>query len=399
MTTGTSMFRPALAAAAIAALVLAAPPAAAESRREADLTPLGLLRGSEAAVLAVGVAPTEAPPAAGVVSTLRVDEVLSGAPIVAAGAALPLAGGAEDGPRLPAGIRCVAFLKRLPDGRWEAPAGSFGVIAIGEAPPGAVADPVVALFRDLAPEVGTEGRLERPIRVRAALVRGLSGPARLRAGAALDLLREPGLLEALPDAERDAIVAAFDATPSRDRGRVHLARLVGRIAAPDAGRRLADALLGEDGVHLRSAVGAALGDLRDPAAVRVLAERASAGDAEARARAAAALGASGLPEARPPVEALLGAAEPRVRLEAAVALGRLRLADAVPALLRRFRGVPGGPVAEPDPAVRRALAWALGRCDAPEAWEALRAAADDASESARAFAAEVLKDPARDFVP
>ncbi|HEU4395889.1 MAG TPA: hypothetical protein VFS92_10005, partial [Planctomycetota bacterium] len=268
MTTGTS----ALAAVAIAAFVLAAPPAAAESRREADLTPLGLLRGSEAAVLAVSAAPAEAPPAAGVASTLRVDEVFRGAAVVAAGAALPLAGGGGDGPRPPAGVRCVAFLRRLPDGRWEAPAGSFGVIAIGEAPPGVAADPVVALFRDLAPEVGPGGRLERPVRVRAALVRALSGPARLRAGAALDLLREPGLLEALPDAERDAIAAAFDATPSRDRGRAHLARLLGRIASPDAGRRLADALLGEDGVHLRGAVGAALGELRDPAAVRLLAE-------------------------------------------------------------------------------------------------------------------------------
>ena len=398
MTTGTSVLRSALSAAAIAALVLAAPPAAAESRREADLTPLGLLRGSEVAVLAVVAPPAEVPPGFGVVATLRIDEVFRGAPIVAVGAALPIFGGGDDAPRLPAGVRCVAFLRRTTGGPWEAPAGSFGVIAIGEAPPGAAVDPVVALFRDLAPEVGPEGRLDRPVRVRAALVRALAGPPRLRAGAALDLLREPGLLEALPDAERDAIAAAFDATPSRDRGRAHLARLLGRIGVPDAGRRLADALLGADGVHLRNAVGAALGDLRDPAAVRLLAERASAGDAEARARAAAALGASGLPEARPPVEALLGAAEPRVRVEAAVALGRLRLAEAAPALLRRFRGVPGGPVAEPDPAVRRALAWALGRCDAPEAWDALRAAADDASESARAFAAEVLKDPARDFV-
>jgi HEAT repeat protein len=392
--------RPAGTLLLLAAAALAAAPAArAESRPEEDVTPLSLVRRADLVLVGAAVAPDAAPPREGLLGSLRAEEVLRGLP-VGAGTAVEVAGDpSRTDARLPAaGTRCVAFLVRRPDGALEPLGGAHGIAAVGEAPPG-LEEPVLALLRVLAAETDAAGRLERPSRVREALVRAAAAPGRLQSGAALDLLREPGLLDGVTGPERDLLVAGFDAARSADRARSHLARLLGRLAPEGAAARLVDSLLAEDGDPLRSAAGRALGDLGDEAAIRLLAGRTAGADAARRARAAAALGWSGAAAARSPLEALLGAAEPAVRLEACIALGRLRAAVSAPALLRRLRGVEGGPAAEGEPAVRRALLWALAQADAPDAWEALRGVAAAADDRDRRFAADLLRNPRVPFVP
>ena len=376
-------------AALLAALLAAAPALRAESRAEEDVTPLALARGADLVVVASALGPDTAPPRAGVLGTLRVEEVLRGA--AAPAALLEVAGDpALTDARLPEGRRCVAFLERRADGAFEPRGGALGLVAVGEAPPGQE-EPTLALVRAVV--------LETPSRVLPALVRAAAAPGRFQSGAALDLLREPGLLGGISDADGERLAAAFASTPSRDRARAHLARLLGRLAPEGAVVLLVDAVLAEDGDPLKGAVGLALRDLGDDGAARLLAERTAGADAARRARAAAVLGLSGLPGARSPLEALLGSAEPEVRVEAASALGLLRAPESAPALLRRLRGVPGGPAAEADTVARRALLWALAQTDAPEGWEALRAVAADGADSERRFAEETLLNPRRPFVP
>ncbi len=203
----------------------------------------------------------------------------------------------------------------------------------------------------------------------------------------------------MTEAERSSLVRAFEESEARSREKAHLARIVGLLRPEGAGRMLADALLGEGGGILRVPVGMALADLRDPESLAALVSRTADASPDLRARAAGALGWSGMAAARSPLESLAAAAEPGVRFEAAIGLGRLGLADAAPALVRRFRGAEGGPPAEADVTVPRALAWALARCDAPEAWRALEEAAEsDTDESFRRYAADVLRNPRREFV-
>ena len=161
---------------------------------------------------------------------------------------------------------------------------------------------------------------------------------------------------------------------------------------------LVDALLAEDGEALAGATGPALAALGDPGVFDLLAAKAADPSPRVRRLVAAALGGTGGPAARPGLESLLGAAEPAVRLEAALGLGNLGLAAAAPALLGRFRPAAGA-APEADAVVRRALAWALARCDAPEAWAALEEAArEDADPAFRRYAAGVLANPRRGFV-
>jgi HEAT repeat protein len=383
-----------LLAAAAAAALLAAPPARGESRAEEQVGPLGLLRSAGVVAVATAVAPD---PAEAALAVLRLDEVLKGSAKAGDRAVLSGDPATTDLRALP-GTRCVAFLLRDAAGRWESCAGALGLVAFPEVPSGDA--PEVALFRGLLAAQRADGRIVDPARVRAALVGAAAGlSARLRSGAALDLLREPGLLAGATEDERAGLVRAFDALPGRDRARAHLARVLGRLRVEGTGRRLADALLAPDGEALAEAVGAALADLGDAAAVDLLAARAADPDPRTRRLVAKAFGAAALPAARPTLESLLGAAEPEVRIEAVAGLGRLRSADAAPALLRRLRGVTGGAAAETDAGVRRALAWALAQCDEPGAWKALEdAATGDADPSFRRFCAETLKDPRRPFV-
>jgi HEAT repeat protein len=153
---------------------------------------------------------------------------------------------------------------------------------------------------------------------------------------------------------------------------------------------LVDGVLEADGFALRRAAGEALGLLGDEGAVRMLAARTAGASAETRALIAGVLGYTGMAAARGPLEALAGSAEAAVRVEAAVGLGRLRSAEAAAALTARF-------AVEKDARARRAVAWALAQCDHPEAWRALREAAEREDEDAafRAFVRTVLENPRR----
>jgi hypothetical protein len=361
--------------AAVAFLAAGAVLARAESRTEEDTTPLGLLRRAEAVVVATGAVPLpgeEAP-----LGVLHVHEVLRGP--AKAGERILLAGSpAKEDLRAEAGLRVVAFLGRS-GGRWEVLDGALGLVP-GEG----------AFFRNLIGCLGKDGRIADPAKARSLLVAAAGGPSeRLRHGAAFDLSRDPVLLGGATAEERAALVAAFEALPNRDRARFHLARVVGVLKPEGAAVRLATALVAEDGDAVADAIGPALADLGDPKAFEILAAKAVDPSLRVRRLVAKALGAAESPHARPGLEALLGAAEPAVRFEAAHGLGRLREPLAAPALLKRF-----GP--EGDALVRKALAWALVRCGEYAAVdEASRADPDPAF---RRYAEALLKNPARGFV-
>jgi len=376
--------------AALAASALLPPVAArAESRPEEDVTPLSLARRADAVLVVVGAAPADA---AETRARFEVVETLRGTPSPGDVLEVPVLPDRQDLRAAP-GERSVALLLWRPDGRWAAPAGALSLFP---APDDATGAETLALFRALAAE-GTGP--PDAVRLRAALVRAVgAGEARVRAGAALDLLQEPGLLEGAAEAERAALVARFDAEPNRSRARFHLARIVGLLRPAAAAERLVDALLAEGGEALRPAVADALRDLGDPRAVALLASRTASASARDRIVVAGTLGALGGDSARAALEALLPDAVPEVRREAAASLGMLRDAASAPALLARFRGVPGGAGPEGDLRVRRALAWALAQADDPGAWGALRAAAEAPGESLRAFLEETLANPRRAFV-
>jgi HEAT repeat protein len=383
------------AAAAAAAVALAAAAAPAESRSEEDATPLALLRRAGTVAVARGEAPG-AGTAAGALGVLRLEEVLRGAG--AAGEGVVLRGLPErTDVRVLPGTRYLAFLVRGEGGAAEVLGGATGLFALLEDPSGR--DPLAALVGSLSAEVGKDGRLLRPDRVRSALAGAAAGgDPRVRSGAALDLLREPGLLEGIPDAERDALARAFAGLDPKDRAKPHLALLLGRLRPPGAAALLADALFAEGGAVLRPAVGRALGDLGDPAGPALLAARAASPRPAERALVAGTLGGTGLPGARAPLEALLGDGTAEVRREAAVSLGRLRFPESGPALLARLRGAVGGAAPEGDARVRRALAWAVARGGDAGAVEGLRALSlGDPDPGFRAYAAEALARPRPSF--
>lgn len=375
----------ALAAAAV--LALGAALARAESRAEEDSTPLGLLRRAEAVAVVTAVPP--APGETAPLGVLRVDEALRGS--IKAGERILLDGAPErEDLRAPAGRRAVAFLGRNA-ARWEVLDGALGLVAVEDTPAGDA--PAVAFVRDLLTTLDGKGRIADPAKARALLVAAAAGASvRLRHGAALDLVREPALLAGATDAEREALVAAFDGLPNRDRARFHLARVLGLLKPEGAAATLAAALLAEDGEALADAVGPAVTDLGDPKAVQFLASKAADPSARVRRLVAKALGAAESPAARPGLESLLGAAEPAVRLEAALGLGRLRTPDAAPALLRRFRGEG----AETDGLVRKGLAWALGMSG--EAVVLEEAARTDGDPAFRRYVEDLLRNPTRGFV-
>ncbi len=375
----------ALAAAAVLALAAASAPA--ESRSEEDATPLGLLRRAEGVALVTAVAP--APGEEAPLGVLRIDEVLRGS-LKAGERVLPAGAPDLEDLRAPAGIRAVAFLGRT-GGRWTVLDGALGLVATEEVPSGDA--PATAFFRALIASLDAKGRIADPARARALLVGACSGASvRLRHGAAMDLVREPALLAGATGEERAALVAAFDALPNRDRARFHLARVVGLLKPEGAAAKLAAALVAGDGEAVADAVGAAVADLGDPKAVEFLAAKAADPSARTRRLVARALGAAESAAARPGLESLLGDAEPATRLEATLGLGRLKSPDAVPALLRRFRGEG----AETDALVRRGLAWALGASGETAALE--EAARSDGDPAFRRYAGELLRHPSRGFV-
>jgi hypothetical protein len=390
-------FASCLAVAAIAA-VLAPLPARAESRSEEDCTPLALLRRAGVAVLARGAAPApDAEP--GTVGVLVVEEVLRGG--AKAGDRLEVAASTDrEDARVPPGGRWVAVLDPRPDGRWTLVAGGMGLFDCPEGPAGASS---LEILRALV-EHGVAGLpAEGPGRaaLRAALVRATGeGDARLRSGAALDLLREPGLLGSCTAGEREALARAFVAAGPTDVARGHLVRALAILKVPGTAERIAGALAGPGGGILKRQAGLALKDLEDPDAVRLVAARLAGANPAVRVAVAGALGWSTRKEARPALEALLADAAVPVRLEAIVGLGRLRAPEAAAALLRRFRNEDGTtPGPERDARLRRAVAWALAQCDEGEAWAALRRARDSDPELGyRSFLGDLLANPRREFV-
>ena len=345
--------------------------------------------------------------APGFLGRLKVEETLRGDAKVGDLLAIPGREDREDLRIVPA-ARSVAFLRKSADGTWSVPAGALGLFPLDETVPGSAEDSTLALVRLLVEETAPGGALGAPGRVRAALVATVeTGSARLRAGAAFDLLREPGILDGAPENERMALVRSFQSATNRSRARVHLAGVLARLRPEGAGRMLVDALVQPDGFALRSAVGEALGVLADPSAISYLASKGADPVVATRALVAGTLGWTGMAEARVPLEGMLGASEPVVRGEAVVSLGRLRLADAAPALLRRFLGAPAAAPGEPevapegDAGVRRAMAWALAQCDAPDAWRALEgvvAAEGREDDAFRAFVKDTMANPRRGFV-
>ena len=378
-------------AAVVGLLLLAAAlplPAPAPCPAPGDLDPLNLVRRAGLVAVVRGAEAGEAKE--GILGSLVVEEVLRGEGAKAGDVlAVPGLPDMEDVRILP-GVRTVAFLSVPEEGRVSVHGGALGLLPVEENAGGADAA-TTALVRTLCEDLGPGGKFLTPGKIRAALVAAVrDGSPRVRAGAAFDLVRETGVLEGATETERADLVAAFRALPNRDRGRVHLARAVGMLRPEGAGALLVEAVLGPDGFALRPAAGEALGLLGDEEALKLLAARTAGADAATRAHIAGVLGYTGMAGARPPLEALSGAAEAAVRKEAYLGLGRLRLADAAAALLRRF-------AVEQDLPARRTQAWALAQCDHPDAWTALRDAAEREEEPApfRAYVRSVLENPRR----
>lgn len=363
-------------------------PALAESHAAEDVTPAALVRGSDAVVVVTRVGPEPGRPEPG----LRVDEVLFGT--VPSGSVVGARD--EDGRRalvVEDGFRGVAALVRTGDGGWGLRGGALGLL-----PEAAEGEPTAALFRELATLLRGDGATPEPARFRAALVAAVDGaPSRVRAGAALDLVRESVDLASASEGERAALQRAFDRVLASDASRPFLATALLRTGAP--GGPMADAVAMVGGLHIAEAVGAALGERDDGEALRRLAAASASTTPAVRRSVARALGASRHAAARPGLLPLLADGDAAVRREAILGLGLHRAPDAASALLRRFQGDGTPSSAERDADLRRALCWALAQCDEPSAWEALRRTAEgDEDTRVRAEAEAVLRNPRRSWV-
>ncbi len=156
------------------------------------------------------------------------------------------------------------------------------------------------------------------------------------------------------------------------------------LGAPEAAAVAARGLVDADPeVRAAAAVGVAEAGLREvsPRLAEVL---AGDGDETVRREAARALGAVGDVDSVPALGAALDDPSGPVRLEAARALEALGSAGAIEALARRV-------TEEPDWETRAAIASALGRAAAPQAYVPLRAAASDPSAFVRAAAAAAVR--------
>jgi HEAT repeat protein len=110
------------------------------------------------------------------------------------------------------------------------------------------------------------------------------------------------------------------------------------------------------------------------------------GDADpvVRARAAAALGTIGGPEAAAALTAALGDQDASVRVSAVSSLGRMREEGAVGSVVQILAG-------DRDASVRRAAIWALSSLQSEDAHRAIEAAAADPDWSVRRAAAGALR--------
>jgi HEAT repeat protein len=205
---------------------------------------------------------------------------------------------------------------------------------------------------------------------------------------AMAVVGDRGLTEATP------LVAALAADP-RAAVRAAACELIARLAPPEAGRAALRRALGDTAASVRRAAAAALvhldragavaevsallddpadevrvevvrllGELRDPALLHPLLERARDTSASVRARAVETLGRLGDRRAVPAILAALGDLDPDVVLAAVAALGRLRDPVAVAPLASLISGAF-------DDRLKRRAARALGEIGAPAAIPAL----------------------------
>lgn len=160
--------------------------------------------------------------------------------------------------------------------------------------------------------------------------------------------------------------------------RMYAVNALGEFLAPAGIAPVSRALVGDPDVSVRAAAAAALQRLNSQGANGELA--AAMGDADERVRMAALRAAAHINvfTGVDAIAGLLGDPSAAVRRHAAQTLGTMRVADAVLGLIALTR-----PENEPDPTVRAAAVWALGRIGDPGGADAIEAARSDPDKFVR----------------
>lgn len=218
---------------------------------------------------------------------------------------------------------------------------------------------------------------EAPARAAAALLTAVSGESAWERERALGSVRiYPGAERLLPELEA-ALRDGGDAE-RRNAARSLLAALAAPGVSGGALPLLARLATAEADVDVRVLAASALGESGNPDSRAPLERALSDPDPNVAAAAADGLGTLGDPRALDALVEALGAGDAWRRIAAAVALGRLRDPRALPALAEAAR----------DPRVAGAAAEAVGELGDPAGLEALRAPAHSAEPGVHAAALE-----------
>ncbi len=301
--------------------------------------------------------------------------------------------------------RYLVFLGRVEtaDGpAWRPLTGSYGFREIIAGQPSAA---FPALVREIAATLGPKSEngqpvIEKPDELRALLVRTLGhADDGIAYSGALDLVRHEDLRGGLTDAERTAVLGAFESRPVNSRARRALAVAVGVTKPARAATVLVDALLEPGAENDRVSFGEALRLLDDDASTALIDARLEAADPRQRRNLLNALGAFGGASAVRAATPYLADPDVGVRVEAAHSLGRCaqtarRVQHDVELVSRDelTQLVDQGQ----DPNEWRAALWALAQLDRPEAYDEIRRrAADDKREDLRRWAKQLLERPRR----
>lgn len=381
----------------LAAAAFAAGPARAETHDAASVALGWQLEHADAVV--VGAVTREDRDAAAETRTIevRVDENVAGTS--AAGTVVTVTF-ADHGLGTPWDTRVpvLLFLRReagLPGApaRWLPVSGAFSVRPLASGTAEARFPALVGQLRDAMAD---------PAALRALLVAWMedSDPG-VAWSAATDFVRHEELHAGLSDPERARIVAAFARQPIGKTTKETLAYAAAATRTPSAVRALADSLLLDGSLRIRSAVGEALRRMDTPAAETELASRLAGARPDQQASLLAALGVAGSGSAAPAAQSLLASADGAVRIEAAAALGgmarnarrrdpaaRLGVAAALDARLtaKDAASLPADEV--------RAVLWALAQLDESEGYAALRTfEKSSAPGTLRDYATQLLARP------